>query len=457
MEKESNTFEWIKSSHPNLWSSIILNSKQQLLLDLQKKCKFKYKSIDIDAAISNNVYSFIYLESQKRIILLGSTIGKSNTKHINNRAVFQITDMHAEMLALKILEKSFLEHASLIISNKISEKNTFLRFSKKKKKFELKKSHKIVLFISQVPCGDSSIRQKIEVNNSFPKTWPIDLAKITIDNSEKSISNLIKQKPNFYSILIMKKGVIRTKPFRKDLPSDKISTEISCSDKLMYASVLGVNTPFLNQLFQPIYIDKILLPKTNFLFVQGVTNGIDFRKRYLCDKSEKIKSKYFTKESTFIKIAKKNLIKHSIKKPEIVKVDFIKAEYNLKQKIKFFENIVYINKIKNAKFGLDCIIEELDPKSGMLKGANIKSKKANWEKISSKFSNFHIRESKKNKEFLKIIQFRKERLLQFLNNFEILGQNFKDEFFCFLSIRSYLIFKEMERIVTAIDSKKISF
>ena len=59
-------------------------------------------------------------------------------------------------------------------------------------------------------------------------------------------------------------GVLRTKPGRLDLPIDKRSHILSCSDLISFYNILGIQGNKLFSSILPLYIDNIILEGNNF-------------------------------------------------------------------------------------------------------------------------------------------------------------------------------------------------
>lgn len=57
------------------------------------------------------------------------------------------------------------------------------------------------------------------------------------------------------------KNILRTKPGRNDLPLNKRSLCLSCSDKLSLYNIIGIQGKNLFKLIKPVYI--------NFLIING--------------------------------------------------------------------------------------------------------------------------------------------------------------------------------------------
>ena len=59
-------------------------------------------------------------------------------------------------------------------------------------------------------------------------------------------------------------GILRTKPGRSDLPVEKRTYSLSCSDKIMKWNIVGIQGCLLNLLMEPIFIDTLLIENLDF-------------------------------------------------------------------------------------------------------------------------------------------------------------------------------------------------
>eukprot|EP00919_Chromeraceae_sp_WS-2016_P013540 GHVR01031923.1.p1 GENE.GHVR01031923.1~~GHVR01031923.1.p1 ORF type:complete len:132 (+),score=1.69 GHVR01031923.1:2252-2647(+) len=100
-------------------------------------------------------------------------------------------------------------------------------------------------------------------------------------------------------------NVLRTKPGRLDLPKNKRSLSLSCSDKIGIWNIMGIQGKTLFKYLTPIYLDLIIVT-TNNKYKNRIIQGLNFVKRIssLKHQSEQnIKRKIFnivvnTKERT---------------------------------------------------------------------------------------------------------------------------------------------------------------
>lgn len=70
-------------------------------------------------------------------------------------------------------------------------------------------------------------------------------------------------------------NVLRTKPGRLDLPVEKRSSILSCSDLIALTNILGLQGRKLFTLLTPIYLSTIILD-TSHKYLQSIRKGINF-------------------------------------------------------------------------------------------------------------------------------------------------------------------------------------
>ena len=441
------------TNHHDKWYNIVEQSKNSLIKVLIRKKKLKISSEQISLMLENNTFSFLFVETCDKVFLVSACIGKSNCKIHFEKSSFQVSDMHAEMLNLRVLEYSLVELAVAHSNNLKSNDLSILKERKSGPKFELKKSVKIWIYVSKYPCGDCSIEKNngSNENHKYPKTWPIDFLKQCEENQKSCIKDLIKSQEEVNQKRILQKGILRSKPFRKDLPVDKMAHELSCSDKLMFASILGINSNLLNCLFEPIYIDSLLLHEKVQHKHETVEMGLSFKKRYLLG----------TRPENFVKFDNDtNKVILGAKASKKYKISEIKVKI-LKQKSgtqmnqisrsgfpKILNNLVFIQRFEQPFFQLCDFYQELDPKTGFLKGAGLKKRNINWSKISCRLSSFHVKKLIASSAKLKKMLEKKMKIFESQNEEQMLYDLCEKN----LSIRSTLISNQMNNIIFLNDN-----
>jgi len=68
---------------------------------------------------------------------------------------------------------------------------------------------------------------------------------------------------------------LRTKPGRLDLPIQKRSSILSCSDLIALTNILGIQGKTLFSKITPVYLSTIVL-EGNTKHIENVRKGIDF-------------------------------------------------------------------------------------------------------------------------------------------------------------------------------------
>ncbi|SCW02945.1 LAFE_0F17744g1_1 [Lachancea fermentati] len=156
-------------------------------------------------------------------------------------------DCHAEILSLRAFNAVLLEHMYRIRTEGSSEFSDLLEESEDKKLFRIKKNYSFALYISKVPCGDSSmnILEDDDANES--------LEQFSCQYVDSNNRTLLRGRSNY-----KKKGFVRTKPGRKD---SKITLSKSCSDKLCIRQMTSIlNSLTWDLIVEPAFLKYIVIP-----------------------------------------------------------------------------------------------------------------------------------------------------------------------------------------------------
>jgi hypothetical protein len=264
----------------------------------------------------------------KSIVFTNGTksLPNKNYSFSGKRNSFQISDSHAEVLALRCLKLFLLkciqfnyylydfetreeintiltlfpEYASFI------ENKEFFDIFLKKNKYILKESVKFHLYISDLPCGDCSVVkfENQDLNQTGSKTIESLMSYIQSNdiNSKMIHDNTI--------------GRFRTKSMRNDMDREKISLSLSCSDKIMIKNIFGIQGKFLFGIMENIYISSIIISvddENEFKLkekISAIKRGVNIKERDPDILIGKLNRKFLINEPEVILI-NKSIFKYS--------------------------------------------------------------------------------------------------------------------------------------------------
>ena len=164
---------------------------------------------------------------------------------------------------------------------------------------------------------------------------------------------------------------------RSDIKKENITFSLSCSDKILFRNIFGIQGKFLYKIIHPIYISSIILSvkenllvnnETNIKIIESIRRGISLIRREDCNKifkngkfkNIKIKKFGFNFNEPKIFLTEKNL--------------FVKKNYNVNLNEKYsqsFSIFWYFTKFDFSK---------IDPNSGFKQGTVVNSNKFSFEK-----------------------------------------------------------------------------
>ena len=269
------------------------------------------------------VISSLILQNNKKYKIICFANGTKSLPNINYKSrKFQIFDCHAEILTLRCF-KFFLINALRFHLDQTNEKNSLnkdeydlfnsnkefydiFQFNEKKKKFVIKNGVKFHLYISELPCGECA---NISYNNNSQK----NIKEMTGSKTLEECLNIINKNNNINININNYDYKFRTKSIRSDFKINNLSYSLSCTDKIMIRNILGFQGKFLSFLFEPIYLNSIII-NTSLLNTQEnidkFKNCVDynFRKNIKSDNDINIPEIYFVmhKDNSDINDEKKN-------------------------------------------------------------------------------------------------------------------------------------------------------
>ncbi|CCD26891.1 tRNA-specific adenosine deaminase NDAI_0I03230 [Naumovozyma dairenensis CBS 421] len=183
-----------------------------------------------------------------RVISLATGVKALPNKELERSGGKMLHDGHAEIVALRGFNTVILQQ---IYQLKNGEETDLVIHSKDSEYYSFKSNLKIALYISQLPCGDISMRM-LKERDIAPEELAIkDEDSIQYINQDNK--TILRGRLNFN-----KKGYVRTKPGRLD---SQLTKSKSCSDKLcmkQYTSILNCLT--FQLLEQPVYLDYMIVP-----------------------------------------------------------------------------------------------------------------------------------------------------------------------------------------------------
>lgn len=257
----------------------------------------------------SNIFSSIILQNKNEYKLITFSSGTKSlaNKFQNDNRIYKIKDCHAEILSfrsfkhfiIKCLIFNYICHIMRIIqySEKIHENDNYIdksivldylnkeNFHKNNfhnylsfevfetfvinkdffEIFEFYQNSKIYLknyvyfhlYISEIPCGDCSIyptNYSQDNDMDFNQTGAKAIKEILL-----SLNNIDKSSNKCYIEHNNNPGVYRSKSMRSDIRRENITASISCSDKILFKNIFGLQGKFLYNLLHPIYISSITI------------------------------------------------------------------------------------------------------------------------------------------------------------------------------------------------------
>ncbi|KAL6950235.1 hypothetical protein ACO0QE_000911 [Hanseniaspora vineae] len=194
-----------------------------------------------------------------QVVSMATGVKVTPDTHLSRSMGKMLHDCHAEILAIRGFNAVL--HDQIHRYQGIEDKTELYLIEEglSGKSFRVVEKWDFYLYISEMPCGDSSMGEEIE---SRCRAEDDQHEKLVFNDSDliqyvdPSVKTVLRGRFNY-----SRKGIVRTKPGRAD---SNTSLSKSCSDKLCMKQVTSLNnaiTYFL--LDSPVYLSGIVIPNLN--------------------------------------------------------------------------------------------------------------------------------------------------------------------------------------------------
>ncbi|KAL6946248.1 hypothetical protein ACO0RG_000394 [Hanseniaspora osmophila] len=194
-----------------------------------------------------------------QVVSMATGVKVTPDTHLSRSMGKILHDCHAEILAIRGFNAVL--HDQLRRYNSIKDKTELYLIEKSAStnSFRVGEKWAFYLYISEIPCGDSSMNEAIESRDRGENDKQQELIfhdSDLIQYVDPKVRTVLRGRFNY-----SKKGFVRTKPGRAD---SNMSLSKSCSDKLCMKQVTSLNnaiTYFL--LDSPVYLSGLVIPNLN--------------------------------------------------------------------------------------------------------------------------------------------------------------------------------------------------
>ncbi|KAK1944533.1 tRNA-specific adenosine deaminase 1 [Phytophthora citrophthora] len=199
-----------------------------------------------------------------------------------------VNDCHAEVLSRRAFLRYLYTEVLYWQRNnlELSDESIFKRHSTSSR-LKLKPQYSLHLFISEAPCGDAAIyelqQQVVDelVQQRASRGAETERSELRLTGAKRSSDHQDTTPDKKFAQTV---GIARVKSGRSDLPVDKQTLSMSCSDKLAKWNALGLQGSLLLQWFEPIFLSSIVVSEDTQA-LSGVKQKQALR-RALCERLE---------------------------------------------------------------------------------------------------------------------------------------------------------------------------
>ncbi|TDH73568.1 uncharacterized protein CCR75_003097 [Bremia lactucae] len=187
-----------------------------------------------------------------------------------------VNDCHAEVLARRAFLRYLYVEALIWQQNgQRSSEHSFFALHPISRRLVLKPHYSLHLFISEAPCGDAAIYELREsvVNEMVQQREAREIGQLDQRyrnkfrlTGAKAQKNRLKEaqfQADIDTLLDSKSaqavGRARIKSGRSDLPLEKQTLSMSCSDKVAKWNALGLQGSLLLQWFEPVFLTSVVI------------------------------------------------------------------------------------------------------------------------------------------------------------------------------------------------------